>query len=185
MKIDWEGARRRIGHSREAMDWALEPGPEKIASVFRARAARLARPATGGAPRDESAVLVFTVGGDRYGIELDRVSEVVAGVSCSPVPGAPAELAGVVQVRGEIRPVWDVSRLLGHNGDAAPDASRVLLIDRGKREYGLRVHGVEGVRRFGKEDRRDARDRPAYVRYLTPDLVAVMDPDALLKRESS
>lgn len=44
-------------------------------------------------------------GAERFAIELTEILEVVRDAECAPAPGAPGQLAGVVNVRGEIRPV--------------------------------------------------------------------------------
>lgn len=181
--IDWDAARQRLEHSRAALERALEPGPERRAAVLRARAERLARTAVQQTSVEGAEVLVFRLGKDRYGIELARVAEVVPAPRCSPVPGGPHQLAGVMQLRGEIRPVWETARLLGREGAGAEDEPRwVLLLNRGKKELGLLVDRVEGIRRIGAEEQRPAGRQPDHVRYITQDSVAVLEIDELLKQ---
>lgn len=57
--------------------------------------------------------IVLPIGADRYGIELTDVREVVPAPRLTPVPGAPAAVLGVVNLRGEVVPVLDTARLLG------------------------------------------------------------------------
>jgi purine-binding chemotaxis protein CheW len=57
--------------------------------------------------------IVLPIGEDRYGIELTDVREVVPEPLLTPVPGAPAAVLGVVNLRGEVVPVLDTARLLG------------------------------------------------------------------------
>jgi hypothetical protein len=58
-------------------------------------------------------VIVLGIGKERYGIDLPDVAEVLPPVRATPVPGAAAVFAGVINVHGEIRPVIDLRRLLG------------------------------------------------------------------------
>jgi chemotaxis signal transduction protein len=57
--------------------------------------------------------IVLPIGADRYGIELTDVREVVPEPRLTPVPGAPAGVLGVVNLRGEVVPVLDTAQLLG------------------------------------------------------------------------
>lgn len=183
--IDWTAARERLERSREAVERSLRPDAERVAAVFRARAERLAQVPSERQAGGESAVLVFQLGEDRYGIDLERVSQVISNPPCAPVPGAPPQLAGVVQVRGEIRPVWDAARLLGRADDAAGNPVQVVLLHGDKREFGLRVDRVEGIRHLRADERGVAHGQPGYVRYVTQDMVAVVDIEELLKQTLS
>ena len=53
-------------------------------------------------------VLVFEVGGQKYGLPTVDVRELVRAVAITPLPGAPAVIEGVVNVRGRVLPVLDV-----------------------------------------------------------------------------
>ncbi len=57
--------------------------------------------------------MVLGIGAERYAVELRDVEEVLPPVRATPVPGAAAVFAGVINVHGEIRPVMDLRRLLG------------------------------------------------------------------------
>lgn len=181
--IDWNELRKRLERSRASIESALVPNAERAQAVYRMRAERLARketlPAAGAAP-----FLVFQVGNGRYGIELSQLAEVIAQPSCARVPGAPPQVAGVIQVRGEIRPVWELSAILGlsENGQAG-GPSHVLLVRRGSREDGLRVGAVAGIRSEAPgETGQTAQDH--CVKWVTSDLVAILDVEELLKEEN-
>lgn len=57
-------------------------------------------------------VIVFTIGGARYALELRWVREVVSLGFVTSVPTAPAALGGVCNLHGAILPVLDVGVLL-------------------------------------------------------------------------
>ncbi len=178
MRQDWEAARARVARAGEALERALDPGAGRIAEVFHQRAVRLAQPAL--PPEfEETPALVFSLGNLRYGIELEQIAEVLANVSPDPVPGAPPELRGVVQVRGEIRPVWELARLLDVELLDAGQTAYVLLVRIGGHEVGLMVGAVEGIRTVRPEETTPGRS-PGAVKWITADLVSVLDPQKLL-----
>lgn len=202
-KLDWEGARRRLEESRAALEETLAPDPRRIEAAYRERARRLARPPDPGRDEPTLRVMVFRARGGLYGIELARVSEVVSNPRYARVPGAPAQLAGVIQVRGEIRPVWDFARLLGLDGGAESPAGAVLLVPRasgmaGGAENqagavllvprasglaGLRVDEVVDIRELRQAGLRQPAGARRHIKLVTPDFITVIDPDELWTNE--
>lgn len=57
--------------------------------------------------------LVLPVGGELYAVDADRASEVVARPSPTRLPLAPPEVAGLINLRGEIVPLFDTAAVLG------------------------------------------------------------------------
>ncbi|HEY6178827.1 MAG TPA: chemotaxis protein CheW, partial [Kofleriaceae bacterium] len=58
-------------------------------------------------------VIIVTIGGARYAVELRWVREVVSLGFVTNVPTAPVALGGVCNLHGAILPVLDVGALLG------------------------------------------------------------------------
>lgn len=114
-------------------------------AVLRARASRLARPASGGHERLDSqiAVLVVTAGGQRYGIEVLQVREVLASTLITRVPWVPPTLLGVTSVRGEILAVADAGGLLGVGPPRGGGPTVVLEVS--GRRVGLVVDAIAGI----------------------------------------
>jgi purine-binding chemotaxis protein CheW len=56
--------------------------------------------------------LIFELGGQRYGLAVPDVREIVRAVPPVPLPGAPAVVEGVINVRGRVVPVLDLRRRL-------------------------------------------------------------------------
>jgi purine-binding chemotaxis protein CheW len=56
----------------------------------------------------EAGVLIFALGSLRLAIPLQQAREVIRAVAVTPLPGAPAVIAGVINVRGQSVPVFDV-----------------------------------------------------------------------------
>jgi purine-binding chemotaxis protein CheW len=120
---------------------------QRIESVWRVRADRLARRPVGEEIlHGGRQVMVLGIGNERYGIDFPEVAEILPPVQVTPVPGVAAVFAGVVNVRGEVRPVVDLRTLLGIGGGTGNGTlSRVILLRREGREMGLRVDTVEQI----------------------------------------
>ncbi len=100
--------------------------------------------------------VVFRLGEDRCALPLDAVREVVVPPDrYTRVPRAPAVVCGVMNLRGRVVTVIDLTGLLvrreADEGDALTGRhchtknARILLIDRGRRDLGLLVTDVEGI----------------------------------------
>jgi len=150
--------------AEQSLAAAGAPDRATVEAVWRRRAERLARPPV----TEETAltpVLVFRLGEERYALAVAALAEVIPAGRLARVPRAPAALAGVVALRGEVRPVWDLARLLGLSRPA-PSIHYILLLNS---RAGLLVDQLEEIRLL----RCDA---------VTPDLVTLLDPDALRKQ---
>lgn len=73
----------------------------------------------------------FAVGGLRLGLPVEDVVEVVRGEPVTPVPLAPATVAGLLNLRGRIVPVLDARARLGlpPRSDGQESAHVVLDLD--------------------------------------------------------
>jgi chemotaxis signal transduction protein len=82
--------------------------------------------------------LLFYVGDSCFGIDAERVAEVIADAEIVRVPGVDASVAGVTFVRGRVFAVIDTAQLLGIPQPPEQDR-RVLLVSAAGLEAGLLV----------------------------------------------
>ena len=73
-------------------------------------------------------ILTFTAGGNRYGVDVAQVVELVPRVELRQIPRAPGFLAGFLGYRGQVVPVIDLGLLLG--AGPCPDrlSTRIILV---------------------------------------------------------
>jgi chemotaxis signal transduction protein len=154
----------------------------QMEAVWQSRADRLARPPVPERSGESALpVIVLGIGRERYGVDLPDVAEILPPVRITPVPGAAAVFAGVVNVHGEIRPVIDLRRLLGIGATGSGDPERVILLRRDGREMGLQVSSVEQIEWIGTGDREPASQHTSskYVRRSTKDLLMLLSTEEL------
>ena len=84
-------------------------------------------------------VLVFEVGGQTYALPTADVCELVRAVSITPLPGAPAVIEGVVDVRGRVLPVLDVRARFRLPAKALDPSDHFIVASAGPRGVILRV----------------------------------------------
>lgn len=178
-RLDFERAKAQLVRAQQTIEKGLYTESD-VPQLYRRRAELLARvpePVGGGGGED---ILVFRLGDARYAIPVVAIGEVIPRPKMAPAPGSPAEIAGLLQVRGEIRVVWDLWRLLRLTATA--DGQRTVVLMRSGK--GVLVQEVEDVRRVEPPQRRAAgeEDRPHRL-WMTEDFVVVLDVERMMAGE--
>jgi len=100
--------------------------------------------------------LVFTLGEELYGLEIDAIQEVIEDPALHHVPLAEGALKGAINFHGQILAVIDLPDLLGFPG-AQRDHRRIVLTP----EYQSLVLSVSGVERIVRLDLSALQPAPA------------------------
>ena len=183
-RIDWEQVKQRL-NAAQMTERAQALDAARLQKVLAARAAALAsRKAAVDENADALHLLTFTLGPERYALELSELSEVLPLQLLTPVPDAPAEISGVINLRGEIATVIDLARVLDLPPGAAP-GGYILLLRHGAGDLGLKVEQLGQVDRVQKKDvvaaNESAAARPSrFVTGMTRDNTLILSTDALL-----
>jgi purine-binding chemotaxis protein CheW len=82
-------------------------------------------------------------GGEHYALPVGGVREIARLGQITPVPGAPAAVLGIWNLRGDVMAALDLATLLGLEPDAEP--SRILVAEDGELRAGLTVESVLDV----------------------------------------
>jgi purine-binding chemotaxis protein CheW len=88
-------------------------------------------------------IVVFLLGEQEYALPISEVHEVIRYEPPRPVPARDARVLGVINVRGQIVPVYDISAQFGVTD--APVPTRVVIIKTADRQIGLAVTEVSDV----------------------------------------
>jgi purine-binding chemotaxis protein CheW len=89
--------------------------------------------------------LLVLQGGDAYfGVDTERVREVVPAKATTRIPGAPPYVRGLLNLRGTLVTVVDLAQRLGRSSGTAADPS-VAIVHSGSRLLGLLVDDVLDV----------------------------------------
>jgi purine-binding chemotaxis protein CheW len=178
--IDWGLVRSRLRASEGALDAALAESPERIEAAYRQRAVRLADgPAVQGPVSAGLAVLTFRLAQERYAIELQELAEAIPFARCSPVPGSSPQFLGVINLRGELRAVLDLSRLLAISEHGDRDSGFVLVLRRRGQEIGLKVDRIEELREIRPEEL-SGPGQVNYVKGIASGMLMLLSVEAVL-----
>jgi purine-binding chemotaxis protein CheW len=92
---------------------------------------------------------IVTLGGELFTIDLQNVREVFVVESITPVPGMPAGLVGVTNLRGSVVPLLDLRQMIGL---AAENALKyAVVIKHGNWQVGVLVDTVPEIRTLSKD----------------------------------
>ena len=178
--IDWEKVRERLRAGEHALAEALSESPARVEAAYRKRAAQLANRPAQSEPRTASMpALVFSLSQKHYAIELSELAEVLPLGRCTPVPGAAAAFLGVINLRGELRPVVDIGRMILHMEDGTATSGFVLMLRRQKGEIGLKVDHIEGLREL-QSDKVSSPGQGKYTKTISGETLLLLDIERVL-----
>lgn len=129
--------------------------------------------------------LIFTLGEERYGLEIDAIQEVIEDSALYPVPLAEGALNGAINFHGQILAVIDLPDLLGFSGEQR-DHRHIVLTP----EFKSMVFSVSGVERIVRLDLSSLQPAPAAsggsairgVVYLDEKMVNLLDIDKVINQ---
>jgi purine-binding chemotaxis protein CheW len=185
--IDWREIYSRLDRAAIAVRDALNPPAQHAQAILDERARALARVPT--EPPRASEVLevaTFCLAEERYAIETRFVTKVMRLTDLTPIPGTPAFLAGVMNLRGEILAVLDLRPVLGLAPSAAGDPSWIVVLGDERDELALCIDAVLEVTTLRVDEVLEptgsvaSNNRP-YHRGVTSDALIVLDGEALLR----
>lgn len=95
----------------------------------------------------------FTLGSETYAHAIASVREIIHYVPPVPVPGAPPEVEGVLNVRGDVVPILCGHTLLNLPTEAVDDDDwRVIILETPAGLLGLRVDAINEIVTFPDAD---------------------------------
>lgn len=102
---------------------------------------------------EELELLIFQLGKERYGIDIQQISEIIRFVEPTQVPNTIGFLDGIISLRGKMIPVINGRRRLGHDPKNPDKKSRIVVLSSDNSEiHGILVDSASQVVRLPKND---------------------------------
>lgn len=89
--------------------------------------------------------LVFRIQGQEFCLEIGAVREIRSATKAVPLPNAPVEFKGVINLRGTVLPIVDMASRLGLAVVSAPTNPVIIVAESGERLVGLEVDIVDDI----------------------------------------
>jgi purine-binding chemotaxis protein CheW len=136
----------------------------------------------------ETQLVVFDLASEYYGVDIGDVREIIRMQNVTLVPGTPAYMEGVTNLRGKVVPVVDLRKRLDLKVKQQTKESRIVVVDIGGKDVGVIVDGVTEVLRIPMSSveppsQMVANSESAYIRgiaKLGDKLVILLELDKIL-----
>jgi purine-binding chemotaxis protein CheW len=130
-------------------------------------------------------LLEFGLASERYAIERRYVQEVHPLRELTPLPGTPAFILGIVNVRGRIVPVLDLKKFFELPERGLTDLHRTIIVRSHDLEIGLLADVIIGIRGVAAETLQPSLPtltgiRADYLRGVTDGRLVVLAVDRIL-----
>lgn len=103
-----------------------------------------------------SQVLTFVIGEATYGVDIPCVQEIRGWSAVTRLPQAPADVLGVLNLRGTIVPILDLRLRFGSTNVQYTPVTVIVVVSvmsaKGPRDFGMVVDGVSDVINISAED---------------------------------
>lgn len=154
--VDWKAVKRRLENATRATEAAIHPSPDRLRRMLEDRT-RMVADAMERARSADTAVLVpFAVAGARFAIHAGYLREVLPLPAVTPIPRTPGHLVGVIDLRGQLLPVFDLANVLGLPAGLPGENPRILACGVGKAEFGILADEVTGIEKIRSTEMRAA-----------------------------
>ena len=90
-------------------------------------------------PEQTLQMINFTVGGDEYAVEIQKVREVINFREITQLPKAPSFVKGIINLRGEMIPVIDLREKFGLTHEAYSALTNLVIVEIGRKAVGVVV----------------------------------------------
>ncbi|MDY6980806.1 MAG: chemotaxis protein CheW, partial [Pseudomonadota bacterium] len=89
--------------------------------------------------------VTFKLEGEKYGIKVMQVQEVLRMNEIAPVPGAPDYVLGIINLRGNVVTVIDTRKRFGLPIREPDDSTRIVIVEAENQIVGILVDSVAEV----------------------------------------
>lgn len=187
--IDWHEIRQRIESARTAIERGWTPDAEQTRQILKARAQALARePGKMETAAECLEAVEFLLAGERYAVESRHVREIFPLENLTPLPGTPAFVLGIINIRGEILSVIDIKKFFELPDKGLTDLNKVIVLQSESMLFGILADVIAGVRQIPATGIQPSLPtltgiREEYLRGITAERTIILDAEKLLADE--
>jgi two-component system, chemotaxis family, chemotaxis protein CheV len=97
---------------------------------------------------NELEIVEFEAGGNKYGINVIKVKEIIQPVPVTAIPHAHPFMEGIIQLRGEVLPVIDMIKVLGAKPGSNDSQDKYIVAEFNKLRVVFHVDNVTQIHRI-------------------------------------
>jgi purine-binding chemotaxis protein CheW len=111
-----------------------------------------------GTLRVKRQIITFCIGDLYLGADIMAIREIRAWSATTPIPHSPDYLCGVVNLRGSVVPVLDLSQRLGFGRTEPSERHVIIVMEIGNELNGMIVDAVNDIATIDDDDLQPQRD---------------------------
>ena len=159
-------------------------------AILRERAKKIAGHHAETSHGGESLLVVeFMLLPEKYCIASSYISEVLPLKDITPIPGAPAFVMGIMNIRGKIISIINLKSFFNLREKGISELNKIIVIKQNQMEFGLVTDAITGTREI---DQQGLSAPPAtihgigseYIKGLTPEGLILLDIATILSSKS-
>jgi purine-binding chemotaxis protein CheW len=97
-------------------------------------------------------VIVFSLGDERYGVEISQVKEIILPTQITRIPNVPGFVEGVLNLRGQIATIINLRKRLGKESKKNDENTRIIVIEHNNATIGMMVDSVSEVKYLSSQN---------------------------------
>ena len=130
-----------------------------------------------------SQLLIFSVDNNKFGVDVNLVSEITKQIDVSEVPNSSRGVRGITHLRGAILPVIDLCSILDNKDITMTLQTSMIVINN---KYALLIDSVSGIINFNKSGimHPSMLGKSKFISgYINNDsnLIGILDVDSVIK----
>lgn len=99
--------------------------------------------------------LTFNAAGQEYGVGILSVREIRGWSAETPLPNAPVAVRGIINLRGQVVPIYDLRIRLGAEPSTPTATHVVVIVEAASGFYGLLVDSVSDILSLAERELQD------------------------------
>lgn len=100
---------------------------------------------------NELEIVEFSVGKNKFGINVLKVKEIINPVPITKIPNAHQNVEGIIELRGEVLTVIDLATTLGFSPSENPQNDKFIVAEFNQQKIVFHVHSVTQIHRISWE----------------------------------
>ncbi|PLR71534.1 chemotaxis protein [Bacillus sp. UMB0728] len=97
---------------------------------------------------NELEIVEFTVGGNKFGINVIKVKEIINPLPVVQIPRSHKNVEGIIELRGEVLPVINVAEALGLAACGSPETDKYIVAEFNQQKVVFHVQNVTQIHRI-------------------------------------
>jgi purine-binding chemotaxis protein CheW len=97
-------------------------------------------------------VVCFKIGKEEYGIDILKVQEILKIPNITKLPKSAGYIMGVIDLRGKVIPIIDLSKRFGIAQGASSEGIRAIVVDIKSKKIGVAIDTVSHVVKIESKD---------------------------------